>query len=138
MPDFLTRRCGTWHFVRRVPVEFVHLDMRGIVKHSTKVRIAHDRNGRRAARVASKFNEELELFWKGLVEGRSQNELRRYDEARRRARSLGFDYVENTQLVMMPPEQRLERLETRAARGLANDPGARAAWRSAIEPDSPA
>ena len=40
MPDFLTRRCGTWHFVRRVPVEFAHLDERGIIRHSTKVRVA--------------------------------------------------------------------------------------------------
>ncbi len=126
MPDFLTRRCGTWHFVRRVPVEFAHLDLRGIIKHSTKIRIAQDRNGRRAARVASKLNEELELFWKGLCEGRSKDELSRYDEARRRARSLGFEYVENTQLLMLPPVQRLERLEALVVRGVTNDPTARA------------
>src|SRR5277367_5078804 len=127
MPDFLTRRCGTWHFVRRVPVEFERLDSRRIIKHSTKVRIAQDRTGRRAARVASKLNEELELFWKGLVEGHSKDELRRYDEARRRARSLGFEYIENTQLLMLPPEQRLERLEALVTRGVANDGVARAA-----------
>jgi integrase len=127
MADFLTRRCGTWHFVRRVPVEFARLDSRGIIKHSTKVRIAQDRTGRRAARVANKLNKELELFWKGLAEGRSKDELRRYDEARRRARSLGFEYVENAQLVMLPAEQRLERLEALVTRGAATDPVARAA-----------
>jgi hypothetical protein len=26
MPDFLTRRNGVWHFVRRVPAEFATLD----------------------------------------------------------------------------------------------------------------
>jgi hypothetical protein len=107
MPDFLTRRCGTWHFVRRVPVEFAHLDERGVIKHSTKVRIAQDRGGRRAARVASKLNDELELYWNSLADGRSKADLNRYDEARRRARSLGFEYVENAQLLMLPPEQRL-------------------------------
>jgi hypothetical protein len=127
MPDFLTRRGHTWHFVRRVPVEFAHLDPRGIVKHSTKVRVAQDRTGRRAARVAGKFNEELELFWKGLTEGRSRDDLRRYDEARRRARTLGFEYIESTQLLMLPPEQRLERLEALVTRGVANEPVARAA-----------
>jgi integrase len=127
MPDFLTRRCGSWHFVRRVPVEFAHLDSRGIIKHSTKVRIANDRTGRRAARVANKFNEELELFWKGLVEGRSRDELRRYDEARSRARSLGFEYIENAQLLELPTERRLERLEALAFRGVANDAVARSA-----------
>lgn len=81
MPDFLTRRCGTWHFVRRVPTEFAHFDRRGIVKHSTKVRIAQDRTGRRAARVADKLNEELELYWKTHADGRSKADLSRYDNA---------------------------------------------------------
>jgi hypothetical protein len=47
MPDFLTRRNGVWHFVRRVPAEFATLDRRGIVRHSTKVSVATDRTGRR-------------------------------------------------------------------------------------------
>lgn len=108
-------------------MEFAHLDSRGIIKHSTKVRIAQDRTGRRAARIAGKFNEELELFWKGLTEGRSADELRQYDDARRRARSLGFEYVENAQLLMLPPEQRLERLEALVTRGVASDGVARSA-----------
>jgi hypothetical protein len=127
MPDFLTRRCGTWHFVRRVPVEFAHLDARGVVKHSTKVRIAQDRTGRRAARVASKLNAELELHWKSLVDGDFEVQFNRYDDARRRARSLGFEYLENTQLLVLPPEQRLDRIETLVARGATNDADARAA-----------
>ena len=45
-PEFLTRRNGTWHFVRRVPLEFAEVDPRGIVRHSTRIRIAHDRAGR--------------------------------------------------------------------------------------------
>ncbi len=127
MPDFLTRRSGTWHFVRRVPTEFAHFDRRGIIKHSTKVRIAQDRTGRRAARVADKLNEELELYWKALAGGRSKADLSRYDGARRCARSLGFEYIENPQLLLQPPEERLDRLETLVARGVANDPVARAA-----------
>ena len=69
MPDFLTRRNGTWHFVRRVPTEFATYDRRGVIKHSTKVRIAADRAGRRAARVADKLNEQLEMYWQGLAGG---------------------------------------------------------------------
>lgn len=76
-PDFLTRRCGTWHFVRRVPVEFARLDPRGIIKLRPRSRIAQDRTGRCAARVAARLNNEIELHWKGLVEGRSNHELRR-------------------------------------------------------------
>lgn len=127
MPDFLTRRHGTWHFVRRVPNEFAKLDPRRIIKHSTKVRITHDRTGRRAARVAIRLNEELETYWRSLVQGQSSAGYARYEEARRRARELGYDYLENAQLVEAPPERRLERLETLVEKGVANDPRARAA-----------
>jgi integrase len=127
MPEFLTRRNGTWHFVRRVPVEFAQLDARGVVKHSTRIRIANDRSGRRAVLVAEKFNEQLEVFWKGLSDGRPRASLNSYELTRRRARALGFDYIENDQLLRQPPEARLERLEALVANGLTNDAGARVA-----------
>lgn len=127
MPDFLTRRNGTWHFARRVPVEFKELDRRGVIRHSTHIRIADDRAGRRAVRVADKLNEELESFWKGLSDGRKEVKLNGYDSARRRARSLGFEYIENDQLLRQTPDARLERLEALVANGLVNDTGARAA-----------
>jgi integrase len=127
MPDFLTRRNGTWHFVRRVPNEFAAHDPRGIVKHSTKVKIANDRSGRRAARVADQFNENLEVFWKALSEGRPKESLNSYELARSRARALGFDYVESEHLLQQPSEARLERLEALVAKGVANDAGARTA-----------
>jgi integrase len=127
MPDFLTRRNGSWHFVRRVPIEFAELDRRGVIKHSTRVKIATDRSGRRAARVADKFNEQLEIFWKGLSDGKPKAQLNSYEMARSRARALGFDYVENDQLLQQPTEARLERLESLVTKGMANDAGARAA-----------
>jgi integrase len=127
MPDFLTRRNNTWHFVRRVPAEFSRLDKRGVIKHSTRIKIANDRAGRRAVRVAERLNEELEFFWKGLSDGKPKAQLTSYESARRRARALGFDYVENEQLLQQQPEARLARLETLVTEGLAHDAGARAA-----------
>ena len=99
MSDFLTRRGNTWHFVRRVPAEYAALDRRGIVRHSTRIRVADDRVGRRAAYVAITLNRELELFWKGLAEGRENADLDRYNGARRRARSLGFEYLPSSDLL---------------------------------------
>ena len=127
MPDFLTRRNGTWHFARRVPVEFAQFDKRGVIKHSTRVKIISDRAGRRASRVADKLNEQLELYWRGLANGKAKAQLTSYDEARRRARALGYEYVENEQLLAFPPDKRLERLETLVRQGVAADSGARAA-----------
>jgi len=135
MSDFLTRRGGIWHFVRRVPLEYAALDPRGIVRHSTRVKIADDRTGRRAARVALTLNEELEAYWVGLARGETIGELGRYDEARRRARSLGFDYVPNDHLVAFTAEKRLERLETLVAKGLVDDRGARQALLGTAAPE---
>jgi len=78
-------------------------------------------------REASKLNDALELYWKSLADGCSQGDRSRYDEARRRACSLGFEYIENAQLLMLSPEERLDRLETLVARGASNDSVARAA-----------
>ena len=127
MPDFLTRRGTTWHFVRRVPAEFAALDQRGVIRHSTRIKIGEDRLGRRASRVADKLNSELERFWKELADGRSPADATRYDMARRHARSLGYDYMPNSDLIALPQEKRLERLEALVAKGLTNDASAREA-----------
>jgi hypothetical protein len=127
MPDFLTRRNGTWHFARRVPTEFAHLDRRGVVRHSTKIRIALDRAAVRASRVAERFNSSLEQHWQSLADKDSRQNVNSYNEARRRARQLGFDYVENAQLIVAPTAERLERLETLVAEDLVNDKRAREA-----------
>jgi integrase len=127
MPDFLTRRDGTWHFVRRVPQEFARFDARTIIRHSTRVRVADDRTGRRATRIAEKLNSELEAFWKAAVHGPAREQAARYDAARQCARTLGFEYVESAQLVQFPIERLLERLETLVTKGMADQPVARAA-----------
>lgn len=127
MPDFLTRRDGTWHFVRRVPQAFARFDTRRIIRHSTKVRVADDRTGRRATRVAERLNSELEAFWSAAVHGPAREQAARYDAARQYARVLGFEYVENDQLTRFPIERLLERLESLVAKRVAEQPVARAA-----------
>jgi hypothetical protein len=94
----------------RVPSQFSDFDKRGIVRHSTKVRVSSDRTGRRAVRVAERLNDELEAFWSQCAMG-ADPAAASYEEVRRRARSLGFDYLENSQLLSMSAEKRLERLE---------------------------
>jgi hypothetical protein len=104
-----------------------NLDKRGVVKHSTRIKTADDRGGRRAARVADRLNLQLELFWKGLADGKPKEELVNYGNARRSARALGYDYLENDQLAQERPEVRLQRLETLVTTGLTKHSGARAA-----------
>jgi integrase len=136
MSDFLTRRGSTWHFVRRVPTEFAALDSRGIIRHSTRIKVAEDRHGRRALRVAHTLNQQLESFWKDLAAGQSNADTSRYDLARRHARSLGYDYIPNSDLITLPQEKLLERLEALVTKGLANDRSAREALLGTAQPPS--
>jgi hypothetical protein len=126
-PEYLTQRNGYWQFARRVPKEFAALDKRGVIKHSTKVPVAKDRRGAKASKVAFEMNCELEAYWRGLVEGRAQQAAERYAAARLRARRLGFDYAEVSELADRSTLEVLRRLETLVEKGLVEDAGARAA-----------
>lgn len=111
MASFLTRRDGFWHFARRVPTEFAALDPRGVVKQSTKIKIADDRNGAKAAGVAEQMNAVLEGYWKGLVEGKAAEAQDRYDAARKRARAMGLEYAPAANVADMPLADILARVE---------------------------
>jgi hypothetical protein len=111
LTDYLTKRNGYWAFVRRVPIEFAHLDTRGVVKHSTKIAVAKDRRGLKAGRIADVMNRELEAYWRGLSDGKGEEAAAKYVEARRRARTLGFEYYDTAELVERPTVEILQRLE---------------------------
>lgn len=111
MSSFLTRRAGFWHYARRVPTPFVELDPRGIVKQSTKIRVADDPRGVRAARIADRINTDLEAYWRSLAEGRAADARLRYDAARKRARALGFEYLTVEEQLGRPVLDLVERIE---------------------------
>ena len=83
--------CGD--FARRVPTGFAHLDRRGVVRHSTKIRIASDRAAVRASRVAEKFNSSLAQHWRALADNDSRDGVDSYNEARRRHHLQQFGEV---------------------------------------------
>jgi hypothetical protein len=111
LPDYLTERHGFWQFVRRVPLEFAALDPRGVIKHSTKVKVAKDPRGTKAVTVANTMNRELETYWRALSEGNAQEAADRYNEARRSARTFGRDYPETAEPANRSKLEVLERLE---------------------------
>ena len=112
MPDYLTKRAGYWHFQRRVPEELAHLDPRGTIRHSTKIPVKTDRRGLKAGKIAEAMNRELEIYWKGLSEGKTQEAAcRRYNGARRRARVPGLASVETAEFATRPTIDVLKRLE---------------------------
>jgi hypothetical protein len=77
--------------------------------------------GEGAVRVAERLNSELEAHWQQACRASADEVTRGYDDARRRARSLGFEYAENGQLLQFSAEKRLERLEALVAAGLEHE-----------------
>lgn len=105
--EYLTERGSTWQFYHRVPSHFAHLDTRGTVKLSTKIKVANDRTGSKASRVAARLNETLEAYWRGLSEQKAADAVRAYDDAVKLARSLGVDYLPPVESAARPfPEVR--------------------------------
>jgi hypothetical protein len=88
--DYLTKRDGYWHFQRRVPEDYSHLDPRGTVRHSTKIAVATDKRGRKATQIVEVMNRDLETYWRGLDEGNPQA-AKQYADARRHRRNFRFD-----------------------------------------------
>ncbi|GGC68288.1 tyrosine-type recombinase/integrase [Chelatococcus reniformis] len=115
MGEFLTKRDGFWHFVRRVPENCAELDRRGIVKQSTRIKVVDDPRGARARRETDRINGELEAYWRGLLDGQSAEAQRRYDAARRRARSFGFDYAPAADIAARPAAEIVARVEAAQA-----------------------
>lgn len=120
LAGYLGRRGGFWSYVRRVPAEFATLDRRDIVKLTTGVRIADDPRAVRAGKIVDQLNRETESYWRGLVGGQAAEVRRRYDAARKRARSMGLDYVPAAELAAGDAADILDRLDKLIAAGVTN------------------
>ena len=81
---------GFWFLVRRVPGEFSAYDSRNPVRISTGIRIVDDPRGVRAAQLVAKLHAELVQYWKDKRRGRDRDTEARYEQACKRARSLGL------------------------------------------------
>ena len=132
-PQYLTKRHGVWHFLRRVPTEYAHLDTRGNVKLSTKIKVASDRKGTKAGQVAARMNETLEAYWRGLADRKTAEAKQTYLDAVKLARSLGLDYQTPAVTAMAPIEDVLARIETLIANGMMNNAPLRRAALGAFE-----
>lgn len=126
-PDHLTARGGVWHFQRRVPTEYQAFDDRSPVRLSTKVKVARDRKGTKAARVAERMNADLEAFWRASAEGRGLEARQTYEDAMRRARAYGLDYLEASEAAGKPLHDMMGRIETLMQGHRADDPATTAA-----------
>lgn len=121
LADYLTARAGVWHYARRVPAAFTEIDPRGVVRQSTKIRVIDDPRKIRATKAANRINAELEAFWRACLAGESGEARARYDEARIRARRLGFAYIAAAEIANRPIAEILDRVEALTERDKVED-----------------
>jgi integrase len=131
--QYLTIRDGVWHYHRRVPSNFAHLDKRGSIKLSTKIKVANDRAGTKAGRIAARMNETHEAYWRSLAETKATEARQSYADAVKLARSLGLDYQPPSGWAQQPIDEVLRRIETATLNGRMNNPGLRKAVLGGIE-----
>lgn len=110
--DYLIRRNGFWQYHRRVPKAFVGLGGKSsrFVTITTKIAIADDRTGAKAARVAARINEQQEARWRSLASGAPDKQ--RWQDAVTIARSMGVDYLTPDEAARRDIGELLARIET--------------------------
>jgi len=110
-PDYLIQRNGFWQYHRRVPKAFVGLGGKSkFVVVSTKIAVANDRTGAKAARVAARLNEQQEAQWRSLASGTPGKQ--RWRDAVAIARSHGLDYMSPDEATRREIGELLTRIET--------------------------
>jgi integrase len=124
---YLTKRNGVWHYHRRVPADYAHLDKRGAVKLSTKIKVANDRAGTKASRIAARMNEIQEAYWRSLAEAKATEARQVYADAVKLARSFGLDYQQPSVWAQQPIIDVLTRIETAITDRRIENPGLRKA-----------
>src|SRR5258706_2722751 len=131
--QYLTIRDGVWHYHRRVPGSYAHLDKRGSVKLSTKIKVANDRAGTKAGRVAARMNETHEAYWRSLAESKATEARQSYADAVKLARSLGLDYQPPSNWAQQPIDDILTRIEPATVNVRMNNPALRKAVLGGVE-----
>jgi hypothetical protein len=110
--NHMIQRAGWWHYFRRVPKHVADLDKRTFVKIATKVRVADDPTGKRAARIVHRFDDATQAYWGGLIAGRGNEARLELALATKRAVQLGFMYQPAADVHATPSlEAVLQRIE---------------------------
>lgn len=111
MPDYLTKRNGYWQYHRRVPKAFAGLGGKSkFIVITTKIPVAEDRSGSKAARVAARLNEQQEAHWRSLASATPGKQ--RWRDAVTIARSMGVDYLTPDEAARRDIGELLARIET--------------------------
>jgi site-specific recombinase XerD len=124
----IRRRGGRWHFFKRVPKRYAHLDRRDLVRVAL-----HTDSETEARRKAVAVEAELIAYWEALAGGRDDDAARRYEAARALAAARGFEYRPSAEIVAGPLDDLLARLESLVRGGRLAPPEEAAAILGKVE-----
>lgn len=99
-PAIPRKHNGYWYLIRRVPLRYAKHDPRKAVSISTRIAVADDPNGARAAEAVAQLDRKVYGTWR----------LMELHWAQRTARHYGFAYLEWSQLKSLPRSELLARL----------------------------
>lgn len=103
--QYLKRRGGRWHYVRRVPSQYAEFDQRGTIRTALRTSNEEVARSRRDA-----LAEADDLYWSTLLANKADDDTRdpktvtsvaltRYQAAKKRAMAGGFVYMSADELV---------------------------------------
>lgn len=108
----IRKRGDRWHYFKRVPRRFAHLDGRDLVRVAL-----HTESRSEAQRKAVAMDAELLAYWEALAAGRDDDADRRYQAARALAEARGFEYRPASEIAAGPLDDLLARLESLVRNG---------------------
>lgn len=108
--DYIQKR-GKWYsYRRRIPAHVAHLDERREIKISLKTQ-----SHKEAMIRAAIYNDEIEKFWKALIQsGSAQNKMQKYRAAVQLAKAHGFAYRSSDQIAISALNEIIERIDKTA------------------------
>lgn len=102
---YLKARGSKWHYVRRVPEHFSHIDPRGTIRTSLKTSSLDVAKLRRDA-----MERADDLFWQGMaLDDSAKSSHARYTAAKARAIAMGFEYKAAVDIAETSPVEEIIR-----------------------------
>lgn len=102
--QYLTRINNHYYYYRRIPEELKEFDPRKYIRISLKTD-CH----KIAQKLALARNDQIESYWKGLIETGQKHSHSAYFDLVKRAKLIGFSYAHNLLFSSLPIDQVIDR-----------------------------
>jgi len=128
--SYLSARGDVWQYRWRVPREFAHVEPRGWITKTTRIKVHADPKGIRAAAKAEEIHTEAQRFLANATASTIIADRARFDDAVSRVTSRGLQFIELNTLAqdsnVLPLQQHLAAVSKEVGHGMADPSKAQA------------